>query len=67
MNLAMQQVRDTLGEDAVIVSTQRNVNGKGVTITAAIDPDAGNNYAEEAPAYKTPEPARPLAPHTVAA
>ncbi len=37
MNEAMQQVRQQIGEDAIIVSTGKNPEGSGVTITAALD------------------------------
>lgn len=37
MSEAMKLVRDHLGEDAIIVSTQRGDGGKGVRITAALD------------------------------
>ena len=39
MKEAMQMIRETLGEDAIIVSTQEMVGGKGVRVTAAIDKD----------------------------
>lgn len=35
---AMQMVRDMLGEDAIIVSTREEKGGKGVCVTAAIEP-----------------------------
>ncbi|HIJ63800.1 MAG TPA: GTP-binding protein [Rhodospirillaceae bacterium] len=35
---AMQMVRQELGDDAIIVSTQRAAGGKGVRITAALEP-----------------------------
>jgi flagellar biosynthesis protein FlhF len=35
----MLLVRRELGDDAIIVSTQRAANGKGVRITAALEPD----------------------------
>jgi len=35
---AMHLVREELGEDAIIVSTQRAAGGKGVRITAALEP-----------------------------
>ena len=35
---AMHMVRSELGEDAIIVSTQRAAGGKGVRITAALEP-----------------------------
>jgi flagellar biosynthesis protein FlhF len=37
MTEAMKMVRDHLGEDAIIVSTQRGEGGKGVRLTAALD------------------------------
>lgn len=37
MNDAMQRVREQLGDDAIIVSTQRGPNGRGVRVTAALD------------------------------
>ena len=39
---AIRLVRDELGDDAVIISSQRGENGKGIRVTAAIegfDPD----------------------------
>jgi flagellar biosynthesis protein FlhF len=41
MRAAMQMVRDALGEDAVILSSQRVPGGKGVMVTAARDGDGG--------------------------
>jgi flagellar biosynthesis protein FlhF len=41
---AMRMVREELGEDAIIVSTQRSSDGQGVRITAALD-DAGDDDA----------------------
>lgn len=38
MPAAMQQVREALGEEAIILSTEK-YNGHRVTVTAAIDPD----------------------------
>lgn len=38
MTEAMHMVRDVLGEDAVIVATREERGGKGVHVTAAIDP-----------------------------
>jgi flagellar biosynthesis protein FlhF len=35
---AMQMVRDMLGEDAIIVSTREERGGKGVALTAAVEP-----------------------------
>ncbi|MFN3076618.1 MAG: GTP-binding protein, partial [Alphaproteobacteria bacterium] len=34
---AMQMIRDELGDDAIIISTQRGSGGKGVRITAALE------------------------------
>lgn len=39
MKEAMQMVRDTIGEDAVIIATRDEADG-GVRVTAALDPDA---------------------------
>lgn len=39
MKEAMHMIRETLGEDAIIVSTQEIPGGKGVRVTAAIDKD----------------------------
>ena len=41
---AMQMVRDSLGEDAVIVATREEPGGKTVRITAAIEPE--DRYGE---------------------
>lgn len=43
MNRAMLMIRETLGEDAVIISSQRDSSGKAVSVTAAID----DEWAEE--------------------
>ncbi len=40
---AMQLVRRELGDDAIIVSTQRDANGPGVTITAALESMEGDD------------------------
>lgn len=37
MNRAMLMIRETMGEDAVIISTSREGAGKGVSVTAAVD------------------------------
>ena len=37
MNEALREVREALGEDAIIVSTQRMNNGAGVRVTAALE------------------------------
>lgn len=48
MTEAMQMVRDTLGEDAVIVATREEKQGKAVRVTAAVDPvDTYADYADE--------------------
>lgn len=39
MNDAMKMVRNTLGEQAIIISTTRGKNGKGVNVTAAVEAD----------------------------
>ena len=39
MKEAMQMIRDTLGEDAIIVSTREENGGKTVRVTAAVDKD----------------------------
>lgn len=57
---AMRMIRDELGDDAIIVSTQRAIGGKGVRITAALeqsDPDEpadlfGNGEAPVAQAVR---------------
>lgn len=38
---AMQMIRDTLGEEAIIVATRDENGGKAVRVTAAVDPGAG--------------------------
>lgn len=40
MKDAMQMIRDTLGEDAIIVATREENGGKSVRVTAAVDKDA---------------------------
>lgn len=37
MNRAMLMIRETMGDDAVIIATARDSNGKSVSVTAAID------------------------------
>ena len=51
---AMQEVRERLGEDAIIISTHRGGRGRGVQITAAIE--------DPAPQAKAPEPAAAAIP-----
>ncbi|MBT41267.1 MAG: flagellar biosynthesis protein FlhF [Idiomarina sp.] len=57
MRRALQQVKETLGPDAVIMSNKK-VNG-GIEIVAAVDPDA-QQPAEEATAQQEPTPANSL-------
>ena len=40
MKEAMQMIRETLGEDAIIVATREENGGKTVRVTAAVDKDA---------------------------
>lgn len=50
MREAMAQVREAMGDDAIIISTHRNARGGGIQITAAIDPGrSGSVQAETAP------------------
>ncbi len=53
---AMQLVRQELGDDAIIVSTQRAAGGKGVRITAALEPSDADDAISEmlAQANRTP-------------
>ena len=55
MKEAMNMVRDTLGEDAVIVATREEQGGKVVRVTAAIDPSDYNDDTPLAggPAFET--------------
>lgn len=54
---AMQQVREELGDDAIIVSTQTKANQKGVRITAAIEKDdEQEELCEETTESVTTEP-----------
>ena len=55
MSEAMKMVRDHLGEDAIIVSTQRGEGGKGVRLTAALD--GADPEFEAAPEPMTSKPA----------
>lgn len=49
MTEAMQMVRDTLGEDAVIVATREEDRGRSVRITAAVEPafEVGRSGSDE--------------------
>jgi len=44
---AMQLVRRELGDDAIIVSTQRAAGGKGVRITAALEPSDADEAIDQ--------------------
>lgn len=46
MKEVMQMVRDSIGEDAVIIAT-RDEPGGGVRVTAALDPDARPAFSDE--------------------
>lgn len=46
-------VRDTLGEDAIIIATRDEKGGKAVRVTAAIDPSDYNSTDFNAPAFET--------------
>ncbi|MAF97263.1 MAG: GTPase [Micavibrio sp.] len=59
MKEAMQMVRDTLGEDAVIVATRDEQGGRAVRVTAAIDPNDYNDEPYQSPAFETHERERP--------
>lgn len=51
MPSALAQVREALGDDAIILSSNTDRASKRVTVTAAVDPDAGE------PTAKSPSPA----------
>ena len=51
---AMHMIRETLGEDAVIVATREENGGKAVRVTAAIDPTAYADGYGDAPARTDP-------------
>ena len=57
-------VRETLGEDAVIVATREEQGGKTVRVTAAIDPADYDERAYGAPAFETHGRTRPSASET---
>lgn len=44
---AMQMIRDTLGEDAIIVATREESGGKAVRVTAAIEQDRMSEFHDE--------------------
>ncbi len=46
----MQMVRDTLGEDAVIIATREEMGGRQVRVTAAVDNDLQTHQKANAPA-----------------
>jgi flagellar biosynthesis protein FlhF len=41
---AMKMIRDSLGEDAIIVATREEGAGKGVRVTAAVDKDSFDSF-----------------------
>jgi len=45
MTEAMQMVRDTLGENAIIIATREEQGGKNVRVTAAVEQEDGNGPA----------------------
>lgn len=50
MKEAMALVREAMGEDAIIISTQRNARDRSIQITAAVDPSrSGPAKSESAP------------------
>ncbi len=55
---AMQLIRHELGDDAIIVSTQRAAGGKGVRITAALEPtdtdEMPGGWLDDEPSPSTP-------------
>lgn len=53
---AMVMIRETLGDEAVIISTTRDTDSKTVSVTAAVDADDDEGYMPDAP-----EPQRPWA------
>lgn len=55
MQEAMAQVRAALGDDAVIVSTYRSSRGRGVEITAAVEPDPAERQPATPAATATAE------------
>ena len=44
---AMQMIRDTLGEEAVIVATREENGGNSVRVTAAVEPHFETNHSGE--------------------
>jgi flagellar biosynthesis protein FlhF len=52
---AMRKVRDEMGDDAIIVSTQKDAAGEGVRVTAALEATA----APPAQEAEKPKPAQP--------
>ena len=47
IHIAMEQVREAMGEDAVIISTARAPVGDGVTVTAAVEEDDPFDFLED--------------------
>lgn len=55
---AMQMIRDTLGEDAIIVATREENGGKAVRVTAAVEQDRAETYDDfDREDYYTPNDA----------
>ncbi len=46
MTEAMQLVRENMGEEAIIVATQEEGRGKGVSVTAAIESDSFSDHVD---------------------
>ena len=46
MSDAMREVRETLGEDAIIVATREEPGGKAISVTAAVDNDSYARHKE---------------------
>lgn len=49
---AMQMIRDTLGEDAIIVATREENGGKAVRVTAAVDSMSGAGPVSGSPNFE---------------
>ncbi len=62
---AMRQVRETLGEDAIILATEQQ--GRNVTLTAAIDPASFATGSPAAPQREAPRNRAPADPVDVIA
>jgi flagellar biosynthesis protein FlhF len=60
MTEAMRQIRDELGENAVIIATHRSRRGRGVEITAAVEPPPDVVVDRLASIRRHPEAAPPV-------